>query len=86
MLLREKWIVPLYDRLLSMTGGIIDDLTDKVTSLAAKYETGLVKVEQTIADASESLSLMLDDLNGSKYDMQAYNQLKELLNPENDEE
>ena len=85
MLLREKWIVPLYDRLLSMTGGIIDDLTDKVTSLAAKYETGLVEVEQTITDASESLSLMLDELAGSKYDMQAYNQLKELLKPENDE-
>lgn len=85
MLLREKWIMPLYDRLLSMTGGIIDDLTEKVTSLAAKYESGLVEVEQTITDASESLSLMLDELAGSKYDMQAYNQLKELLKPENDE-
>ena len=77
--------MPLYERMLSMTGGIIDDLTDKVTSLAAKYETGLVEVEQTITDASESLSLMLDELAGSKYDMQAYNQLKELLKPENDE-
>lgn len=86
MLLCEKWIMPLYDRLLSMTGGIIDDLTDKVTSLAAKYESGLVEVEQTITDASESLSIMLDELAGSKYDMQAYNQLKDLLKPENDEE
>ncbi len=86
MLFREKWIKPLYERLLSMTGSIIDDLTDKVTSLAAKYETGLVEVEQTITSASESLSLMLDELTGSKFDMQAYNQLKELLKPENNEE
>lgn len=86
MLLREKWIEPLYERLLSMTGSIIDELTDKVTTLAAKYETGLVDVEQTITSASESLSLMLDELTGSKFDMQAYNQLKELLKPENNEE
>lgn len=86
MLLREKWIMPLYDLLLSMTGGIIDDLTDKVISLAAKYETGLVEVEQTITSASESLSLMLDELTGSKFDMQAYTQLKELLKHENNEE
>lgn len=86
MLLREKWIEPLYERLLSMTGSIIDELTDKVTTLAAKYETGLVDVEQTITSASESLSLMLDELTGSKFDMQAYTQLKELLKPENNEE
>ena len=79
MLLREKWIMPLCERLHSMSDSIIDDLRDKVTSLATKYETGLVEVEQTITGASKSLSLMLNELTGTNFDLQAYKGLKNAL-------
>ena len=58
---------------------IMDELTTKVTTLATKYETGLVEVEEEIADASKALSKMLDGLVGSEFDMLAYKQFDELL-------
>lgn len=80
MLLHEKWITPLYEQLDSMPDIIVEDLTSKVTSLAAKYQIGLVEVENDIRETRQALSSMLDGLTGSEFDMQAYKQLKELLN------
>ena len=79
MLLHEKWITPLFERLVSMPDTIVDDLTSKVTALAAKYQIGLVEIENNIREYSQALSSMLDGLSGSEFDMQAYKQLKELL-------
>ena len=79
-LLYEKWIRPIHDNLLSIPETIVEDLSVKVNALAAKYETGLVAVEEKIASASADLSEMLDGLNGSAFDMQAYKELERLLN------
>ena len=80
MLLHEKWVRPLHEHLLSIPQTIIDDLTTKVTALAAKYETGLMEVEQKIDEASSGLSSMLKELTGSEFDMHAYGELEKLLN------
>ena len=82
MLLHEKWVRPLHENLLSMPRVIVDNLAAKVSALALKYETGLLEVEQNIADASNALSIMLDDLTGSKFDLQAYKELEKLLKPQ----
>ena len=79
-LLYEKWIRPLHGNLLSIPETIVDDLTTKVVALAAKYETGLVAIEDSIASASGELSEMLDGLTGSAFDMQAYKEFERLLN------
>lgn len=78
-LLYEKWIRPLQDNLFSIPEVIIERLASKVLALAAKYETGLVEVEQKIVDASNKLSTMLDELTGSEFDMQACSELKNTL-------
>ena len=79
-LLFEKWIRPLYEQLRSIPETIINELTTKVTSLAAKYETGMIEVEKNISSASNELSSMLDEITASEYDIQAYHQFKKLLN------
>lgn len=79
-LLFKKWVRPIYEDLLSIPETIIEELTTKVTVLAAKYETGLVAVEEKIESASVELSGMLNDLNGQEFDMRAYNEFKKLLN------
>lgn len=79
-LLFEKWIRPLHENLLSIPETIVEDLSTKVITLAAKYETGLVAIEKKIAMVSSELSSMLDDLNGPLYDMQAYKEFEKLLN------
>lgn len=78
-LLYEKWIRPLQDNLLSIPEVIIERLVTKVLALAAKYETGLVEVEQKIVDASNKLSTLLDELTGSEFDIQACSELKNSL-------
>jgi type I restriction enzyme M protein len=85
MLLHLKWVEPLYEQLLSMPDTIVDSLSAKVNGLVTKYETGLVEVERQITDASNGLSKMLDDLTGSKFDIQAYKELEKLLKPQNDD-
>jgi len=79
-LLYEKWIRPIHGNLLSIPETIVDDLTTKVVALAAKYETGLVAIEESIASASGQLSEMLNGLTGSAFDMQAYKEFERLLN------
>ena len=78
-LLYEKWIHPLQDNLLSIPEVIIENLTTKVLALAAKYETGIVELEQKIVEASSELSAMLDELTGSEFDMLACSELKNTL-------
>ncbi len=78
-LLYEKWIRPLHNDLLFIPEVIIENLTAKVLALAAKYETGLVELEQKIVDASNELSAMLDELTGSEFEMQACSELKKTL-------
>ena len=79
ILLHLKWVEPLHEQLLSMPNTIVDNLFTKVNGLVAKYNTGLVEVEQQIADASKGLSLMLNNLTGSKFDMKAFGELNSLL-------
>lgn len=79
LLLFEKWIRPLHDNLLSIPETIVEDLTDKVITLSAKYETGLVAVEEKIASAGSELSTMLGNLTGPSFDIQAYNEFERLI-------
>ena len=78
-LLRLKWIEPLCDKLNELPSGIVEDLSRKVSALAAKYKTGLTEVERQIVTASQELSKMLDGLTGSESDMQAFKEFEKLL-------
>lgn len=78
-LLFEKWIRPLHENLLAIPQTIIDNLTSKVSALATKYKTGLLEVEMNITEASKELSSMLEELTGSEFDLQAYNEFKNTL-------
>lgn len=78
-LLKDKWIKPLVENLMKLPDSIVDDLVAKLESLAKKYETTFAEVETQIAETEKSLSAMIDDLDGSEFDMLGLAELKKLL-------
>ena len=79
MLLHEKWIRVLEDKLFAMPGNIVTELVDKVKSLSEKYAVTYAHIEEEITEVETSFSEMLDALTGSEYDMKGLEELKKLL-------
>lgn len=78
-LLKEKWIKPLIDNLMQLPDSIVAELVAKLETLAKKYETTFAEVETQIEETEKSLSAMIDDLDGSEFDMLGLVELKKLL-------
>lgn len=78
-LLKEKWIKPLIDNLMQLPDSIVAELVAKLETLAKKYETTFADVETQIEETEKSLSAMIDDLDGSEFDMLGLAELKKLL-------
>ncbi len=78
-LMREKWIVPLVSELSRLPLQVVLELEKAVEALGGKYAVTLSGVEEEIAVAGQDLSLMIDDICGSDYDLQGLKFLKEML-------
>ena len=78
-LLKDKWIKPLIDNLMQLPDSIVAELVAKLEALAKKYETTFAEVETQIEETEKSLSAMIDDLDGSEFDMLGLAELKKLL-------
>ncbi|MDG1314303.1 MAG: type I restriction-modification system subunit M [Flavobacteriaceae bacterium] len=82
-LLELKWVHPIVTSLNNLPKTIIDTLTTKVIALSEKYSTTYSDVAKEIKLAENSLSKLIDDLEGNEFDMKGLNELKVLLNSEN---
>ena len=78
-LLKEKWIKPLIQSLMQLPDRIVSELVAKLEALAKKYETTFAEVENQIKETEMSLSAMIDDLEGSEFDMRGLAEFKKLL-------
>ncbi|MDD4699832.1 MAG: type I restriction-modification system subunit M [Oscillospiraceae bacterium] len=80
--LKLKWIQPLNRSLHEMTGEIIDALVKSVQTLSEKYAVTYTDLETQIEESEKSLSTMINELEGSDFDMQGLSELKMLLGGE----
>jgi len=78
-LLERKWITPLLNELNQLPTAVINDLTNRVQTLADKYATTYADVAADIKTTEHSLAAMLDDLTGNEFDQQGLAELKALL-------
>ena len=78
-LLKDKWIKPLIESLMQLPDSIVAELVAKLEAIAKKYETTFAEVETQIEETKKSLSAMIDDLDGSEFDMLGLAELKKLL-------
>lgn len=84
MLLDLKWIQPLCRSLAALPAGIINDLVTKTKALAAKYAVNYVDLEAQIKESELSLSALIDDLEGSEFDMLGLREFQKLLGANDD--
>ena len=78
-LLEQKWINPLLDSLNELPNAIISNLVSKVSQISEKYGTTLVELEEQIKAAENSLTTLLEELEGNEYDMKAIKEFISLL-------
>lgn len=84
MLLDLKWIQPLCRSLAALPLGVINDLVAKTRILAEKYAVTYVDLESQIKESERSLSALIDDLEGSEFDMLGLREFQKLLGANDD--
>ena len=81
-LLELKWISPLVTALNNLPVVMMDELTTKVLALVEKYATTYSEIVEQIHEAENTLSSLMDDLDGNEFDMKGLNAFKSLLKGE----
>ena len=81
-LLRCKWIEPITAGLKKLPGNIVTVFAATLEALSKKYETTYSEVEQQIKETEGSLSVLIDQLTGSEFDLQGLSEFKKLLGGE----
>lgn len=81
-LLRIKWIDQLVVSIHGLPDTVIKNFVAKLEALCSKYAVTFADIEKEIAETEGSLSVMLDELEGSEFDVKAIAELKALLGGE----
>lgn len=79
MLLMCKWILPLQKSLAELPNDIINRLVSKTKALAEKYAVTYMNLDADIREAEQSLSALIDQLEGSEFDMKGLREFQTLL-------
>lgn len=77
-----KWIKPLSDAILVLPDSIVSTLTSKINALTKKYSVTMLDVEAQIDETERAFADMIDDLEGSDFDMKGLKELQKLLRGE----
>ena len=78
-LLRQKWITPITESVLSLADKVVADFVGKLENLCKKYETTFSDNESEINETERSLTSLLGDLTGNETDIKGIAELKKLL-------
>ena len=79
VLLEKKWIAPLTAELAKLPDSVVNSLVGKIQALQQKYATTFFDVENEIHETERQLAQMLDELDGSEYDLKGLSEFKSLL-------
>lgn len=77
-----KWIKPLMSSISVLPDSIVSALTTKINTLTKKYSVTLLDVEAQIDETEKAFADMIDDLEGSEFDMKGLKELQKLLKGE----
>lgn len=84
-LLKLKWIDPLVESIQKLPEYLIKDISKKISSLQHKYAKTFVEISDEIEESTSKLSILLDELTGSEFDMKGISEFKLLLNGDKDD-
>lgn len=78
-LLYIKWIENLLNKLNKLPDAIVDKLVSNIQTLKTKYEITYYQVQNEINETEKLLASMIDELEGSEFDMKGLNEFKAFL-------
>ena len=81
-LLLQKWIMPIYDGIKNLSDQILDELIVKIELLTEKYAVTYADINKDLANAEKTLYGLIDELEGSEFDMKGLSELQELIKGE----
>ncbi|MCB9061394.1 MAG: type I restriction-modification system subunit M [Halobacteriovoraceae bacterium] len=81
-LLESKWIIPLVTSLNELPIGIVNDLTNRIQNLSAKYKITYSQIMGQIHETEDALSSLIDELTGNEFDVKGLQEFKTLLQGE----
>lgn len=79
VLLEKKWIERLVKNLHQLPDRIVDELVNKIQGICKKYENTYFQVEEEIEETEKLLCEMIDELEGSEFDMKGLSAFQSLL-------
>ncbi len=82
MLLANKWIYPLTERLYAMPQTVLTALEDAVSALISKYARPYTSLSSEIEQTEHQLADLLDSLKGDLYDVKGLTAFKAMLTGE----
>lgn len=78
-LLVSKWIDPLVNNMDSLPDKTVDNLINLIEKKCKKYDTAFIEIDEELKTTTHELLSLLDELQGSDYDMQGIAELKRIL-------
>ena len=77
--LKAKWITPIYEEIMLLPDSIVSALEKKVNSLTKKYSVTMLDIESDLKQSEQEFCSMIDDLEGSEFDMLGLKELQKML-------
>ncbi len=77
--LKSKWVEPIVSEITQLPVSIVSALEKRVTTLTKKYSVTMLDIEQDLAKTESEFCAMIDDLEGSEYDLLGLKELQKLL-------
>lgn len=77
--LKAKWIEPIVSGITQLPGSIVSALEKRVTALTKKYSVTMLDIEHDLTKTEGEFCAMIDDLEGSEYDLLGLKELQKLL-------
>lgn len=78
-ILKAKWITPIYEGIMLLPDSIVSALEKKVNTLTKKYSVTMLDIESDLEQSEQEFCSMIDDLEGSKFDMLGLKELQKML-------
>ena len=77
--LKAKWITPIYEGIMLLPDSIVSALEKKINTLTKKYSVTMLDIESDLKQSEQEFCSMIDDLEGSEFDMLGLKELQKIL-------
>ena len=78
-LLEEKWINPLYSKILALFDASLSELNSRIKSIEKKYDTTLEYLDNEIENTETELFGLLEELDGDDFELAGIKKLQESI-------